>query len=223
MVNSIPNKIRGENRVTRIGDLQVDAVMSRVERYTAVKTDHVLSDKSVVSDHHYVLPVDFSIEGYIVKSPLRGLFPGQAVFDSIKAISTGNTTPQEDAKEQLIYYIKNSIELDITTPKRTFKKMLLLDVSFPERIENGDRLYFEVACSEIKKAKTKQAGLLVLAQNPKKQPKPKELDNNGKDAKTKQAKPKVSEGKSTPTEATGVEETKLRSGLDRLAGVALEW
>lgn len=209
--DSITDALFGPSKVTKIGELEVDATVARNFTFDATMTEHPVEEGSDITDHHQPLPDLITIEGVVSSAPLGTMFPGESTVNAIASVATGNASFIKDAMDLLIKYWKESTLLEIETTKLPFTDMLITSLRFDEDGSTGDRLPFVVTLKKARIVKTGTAGLLALGKDVAKQAK--EKDAGGEDSKTEQAKPKADKGKQSSTEASPAENNKSQSIL----------
>lgn len=211
MLDQIKQAIDKGTKITKIGTLEVDASISRTPRYEATLTEHPIEDGADIADHHAVLPVEFSIEGYIVPTSLKTKYPVETTISAVKARIDGSDVLKE-AEEYLLSLLNNHEKFSVETPKRSLHNMMITSLYFPEDNSLGNRLFFDLTCKHVVIVSVSHDNLLILNRkygDPNK-------DGNGKKAKTKQAQPKENKGKASNRNSTPAEQTKGKSILHSL-------
>lgn len=135
------------SKPAEIGAVQLDASVREVHNLRAKVTKHPVEQEgtdspSVISDHVFIEPVTISIEGVISNWP--------AVYGgAVRALLTGGFDKADKAYKQFEEHLKKKQLLDVVTTLKTYKNMILENVTVNRDAAKGNALYFSATATQV--------------------------------------------------------------------------
>jgi hypothetical protein len=170
----------------QVGELVLDAVISRSLTLTATPTSNPVEEGIEVTDHVQVMPIEFDIEGAISNTPIFsrtdfGLAPPAQDDVGDTPYPLGQPGRAQEAKKLLQQlHASQTLVTVLAPPDEQFENMLIQSVSIPD--EKTDMLKFTVHVKELRIVRTQLVKLPAT-----KSPRGKTQTSEGKKATPKVA------------------------------------
>lgn len=128
-----------------IDNIVVDVATSVDESHDAQVTKFPISNGSNIADHVIPGNVKLTIKGVVSDTPLI----------DVSDFRTGVASPSNEVKQLLIDLEKTPRAVDVVTPSKTYKGLVLTGLSFGDDKDRGDALTFDATFEEIQIAQTR--------------------------------------------------------------------
>ncbi len=155
----------------RIGELELDAIVSERHNFSSEITEHPVESGSVIADHIYNKPISIDLDCIITNTPMTWV--GLTAFDSFQRFNAGeNNDFSEIAFKKIEEIFKKREPITIATSLKSYDNMVLESLSVERGGGTSSSLHFNCAAKQIRIVDQ----LLVKiskAKNPRAQPKQK--------------------------------------------------
>lgn len=166
---------------TKIGDIEIDVVLTESSTDSAETTDHPVEQGFDVSDHARLKPVTLQITGIISNTPVGAVqsqrvvsLGGGVTFTSVSTERVGGAIGfAERAAADLRKLLEARQLVTVTTSKRVYTDMMLTDLITPRDGKTGDALTFQATFKRVRIVQNKTTRRVIAKRESKAQNKQK--------------------------------------------------
>jgi len=145
------NLARALKKQPQIASIKVDTFLSEDHSYSSSVTTSPIEDGAFVNDHIIKDPFTLSVNGYVSNISTIGIGVLDQALAGISVLSGKNKA--KDAEAELVR-IRNDKEIfTVVTGLRSYKNMVITNVSFPRSSTTGSGLEFNATFQQIEIAK----------------------------------------------------------------------
>ncbi|HEC64370.1 MAG TPA: hypothetical protein ENI23_03665 [bacterium] len=148
------NLARALKKQPQIASIKIDTFLSEDHSYSSSVTTSPIEDGAFVNDHIIKDPFTLSVNGYVSNIATIGI----GVVDQVVAVAgipsaLKGKNKAKDAEAELVR-IRNDKEIfTVVTGLRSYKNMVITNVSFPRSSTTGSGLEFNATFQQIEIAK----------------------------------------------------------------------
>ncbi len=149
------NIARALKKQPQISSIKIDTFLSEEHSYSSSVTTSPIEDGAFVNDHIIKDPFTLSVNGYISNIATIGIGVLDQAFGAIQGISSvfSGKNKAKDAETELVR-IRNDKEIfTVVTGLRSYKNMVITNVSFPRSSSTGSGLEFNATFQQVEIAK----------------------------------------------------------------------
>ena len=159
--NNIKDAFRGSGGPWLvIGDVEVDASVEEVHSIEAETTDHEVEDGSEITDHYKKLPAKLEITGIVTDVISDTVFPGQAIFEAIKAAK--EQSPEIEAWFTVEKYADEGTLITIVTSLKTYESMAITNFRVTRDKTRKNAILFSCSAKEIRIVSTEETAAVTV-------------------------------------------------------------
>ncbi len=145
------NLARALKKQPQIASIKIDTFLSEDHSYSSSVTTSPIEDGAFVNDHIIKDPFTLSVNGYVSNISTIGIGVLDQALAGISVLSGKNKA--KDAEAELVR-IRNDKEIfTVVTGLRSYKNMVITNVSFPRSSTTGSGLEFNATFQQIEIAK----------------------------------------------------------------------
>lgn len=141
------NLARSLKKRPQISSIKIDTFLSEDHSYSSSVTTSPIEDGAFVNDHIIKDPFTLSINGYVSNMATIGVGPIDQVIAGVSVFSGKNKA--KDAESELVRLRNDKEIFTIVTGLRSYKNMVITNVSFPRSSTTGSGLEFNATFQQI--------------------------------------------------------------------------
>ena len=161
----------GSGKAGKVGELQLDAVISEVHDYENHVTKYPIEDGSTITDNVRIEPERLQMSGFISNSPVKYLETNlEQEFERFEVdfdVSNKIVNNVELAQDELLRIAGRKIDgantspqlITIVTGLRVYTSMAIESLRFPRDATTGQALRFEASFIKVQKVNTETIAL----------------------------------------------------------------
>jgi len=210
------NLARALKKQPQISSIKIDTFLSEDHSYSSSVTTSPIENGAFVNDHIIKDPFTLSVNGYVSNIATIGIgvldqiIPTQQLA-AVAGIPSGlqGKNKAKDAEAELVRLRNDKEIFTVVTGLRSYKNMVITNVSFPRSSSTGSGLEFNATFQQVEIAK-----IVIVALDPEDEEAVQDTINKGKQELKKQG----------PLGGTGTKFTnKFGNGIDFIPGARPEF
>ena len=153
-----------QNQRASIGGFEIDATLRELHESNCEITDDPIEDGADASDHVQLKPKTVTLEGVVTDTPIStiGITNVQGIMSSVNSI-LGKSSRSMDGYDILLALQSKKQPFDLVTGLKTYKNMLIEELSVQRTKDTGRAIDFTAKLKEIIIVKTREVPLRPIA------------------------------------------------------------
>ncbi len=143
-----PTPVQFQSDRLTAGILELDASLNENHNASASVTGHPIELGAEISDHIFLNPRRYTVEGIVSDSPVSFLAIGAVSIGAITDL-TGGVSPSINAFQELNNLLESREPFDIVSGLHFYEDMVITDLTFPKSFDIGRAIRFTAQLQQL--------------------------------------------------------------------------